>query len=60
MFNKINEKNFHLAGWVLFTLCSFFYLSSSVITGDIIGIIGGVLFFLGCLAFMIPMFKKAD
>ena len=51
-------KRFQLYGWLLFIVCSFFFIADSVINGDPLGITGSVIFFLGCVIFLIPLLKK--
>ena len=49
------EVYFHSIGWALFVVCSLFYIASAVRAGDLLSLLGGVLFFLGCVAFIIPL-----
>ena len=52
------SERFQLYGWSLFVVCSFFFIADSVIAGNPLGITGSVLFFLGCIVFLIPLFQK--
>jgi len=47
-----------LYGWLLFVICSFFFIADSVASGSPLGITGSVLFLLGCIVFLIPFFIK--
>ncbi len=49
------ERNCQLIGWVLFIICSFFYLISGMRTEDQLIIWGSVLFLTACLVFMVPL-----
>ena len=56
--NSDREKRFQLYGWLLFVVCSVFFIANSVTAGSILGIIGSVLFFIGCIVFLIPLVRK--
>jgi len=58
MRQKERESRFHLMGWALFLLCSFFFIADGVTAGDPLGIVGSVLFFLACIIFLIPFTWK--
>jgi hypothetical protein len=55
----MSERRIHIAGWTLFILSAFGFIASSLRSGDIPGILGGILFLLGCLVFLIPMLRRA-
>lgn len=48
------ESRFQIFGWVLFLVCSVFFIVSSAVAGSPWGLIGSVLFLLGCVVFLIP------
>ena len=52
-----NDITIQLWGWIIFILSSIFFIASSVKNGDILGLCGGVLFFIACLVFLIPFFR---
>jgi hypothetical protein len=54
----MDEKIFHLVGWLLFILCSFIYMYDSFVEMNILLFLGGIVFFLGCIAFVIPLCKE--
>ena len=56
--NKNRASQFQLYGWLLFVVCSFFFIADSVIDGNPLGIVGSILFFLGCVVFLIPLVHK--
>ena len=58
MNHQDKEAPFHLAGWVLFLICAFLFLYVAVRNGDIILAIASLVFLGGCIAFLIPLFKK--
>lgn len=58
--NKTTEGRFQLIGWLVFVVCSFFFIASGVVGGSLLGIIGSVLFLLACIIFLIPLVWKRD
>lgn len=48
-------KKLQVLGWTLFIVCSFFYMASSIRNDDMIGLGGGIFFFLACLVFLVPI-----
>lgn len=52
------ERRFQIFGWVLFLVCSVFFIVSSAVAGSPWGLIGSVLFLLGCVVFLIPFIWK--
>ena len=52
------DKRFQLYGWLLFLVCSFFFIADSSIAGDPLGVAGSVVFLLGCVVFLIPLVRK--
>lgn len=54
------ESRWQLFGWVIFLGCSIFFILSSVIDGGPWTLIAGVLFFLGCVIFLIPFIWKKE
>ncbi|WP_461205647.1 hypothetical protein [Clostridium sp. DL1XJH146] len=53
----MKEKHFHISGWILFTICSILYMYDSFMASNIVAFIGGLFFFFGCVAFIIPLVK---
>jgi len=49
-------RNIHIAGWVVFILSAFAFIASSLRSGDILGLLGSVLFLIACIIFLIPFF----
>ncbi len=45
-------RRFELWGWLLFVISALFFIVSSVRTGDMIGLLGGVFFLLACAVFL--------
>ncbi len=56
----MNERLYHIVGWLLFVCSALGFIASSVRTGDMAGLIGSVLFLAGCVAFLIPLRRKAS
>jgi len=52
------ETKYHLAGWILFVICAFFFLAASWRSGDWLTFIGSVLFLIACILFMIPLLRN--
>ena len=56
--NQISqEEKYHLAGWILFVICSIFFIASSLKNHDTLTFIGGLLFLVACVVFLIPLVK---
>lgn len=49
------EMQFHIAGWVLFVLCAVFFIFASISNGDILTLLGSLLFLIACLFFLVPL-----
>lgn len=52
------EKRVQLYGWLLFVVCSLFFIADSVASSSPLGIAGSCLFLLGCIVFLIPLVRK--
>jgi hypothetical protein len=39
-------------GWVLFVVSALFFIASSIRTGDVVALLGGVFFLLACAVFL--------
>ena len=52
------DKRFQLYGWLLFVVCSFFFIADSAVAGNPLGIVGSVIFLLACIVFLIPLVQK--
>ena len=52
---SINQLRFQLLGWVLFVFSALFFITSSISAGDLVGLIGGLLFLFACFVFLIPL-----
>lgn len=44
-----------IAGWALFVICAIFYIASSLKNHDMLSFIGGVIFLVACILFLIPV-----
>jgi predicted membrane channel-forming protein YqfA (hemolysin III family) len=49
------EKRYHLAGWLLFIICAVFFIAQSLTDNNMLGLSGSIIFFAGCVAFLIPL-----
>ena len=52
------EKRFHLAGWLLFLVCAVFFIAQNLLHSDLMGLIGSIVFLLGCIAFLVPLISS--
>ena len=46
---------FQLTGWTLFIFSALFFIATSVRAGDMLGLLGGLLFLLACFVFLVPL-----
>jgi hypothetical protein len=51
------ERRFYAFGWIFFLMSSIAYMATSFMAGDMVGLLGGFLFFLACVCFIIPFFS---
>jgi len=49
------ETKYHLSGWILFVVCAIFFIASSLKNHDILTLIGGAIFLIACIVFLIPL-----
>jgi predicted membrane channel-forming protein YqfA (hemolysin III family) len=56
--SKRTDKRFHLVGWLLFLVCAIFFIAQSLSGSSIMGLIGSVIFLLGCIAFIVPLLQR--
>ena len=40
--------------------CAAFYIAAAIDAGDVLALIGGVLFLLACLVFLFPLVRRRD
>ena len=52
------EIKYQIAGWILFIICAIFFVASSLQNHDILTFIGGVLFLIACIVFLIPLVRS--
>ena len=62
--NQIGQEiKYQLSGWILFIICAIFFIASGLKNHDILTFIGGVIFLIACIVFLIPLVrpnKKAE
>ena len=51
---------YHLAGWLLFVVCALFFIAAALRDGDLLILIGSILFLLACMVFLIPLFMSSN
>ncbi len=54
------ESKFNLWGWLLFIVCAIFFIASATINGDILYLIGSIVFLFACLIFILPLVIKRN
>lgn len=54
----MKDRTVQFWGWVLFIASSLFFMASSIKNGDGLSFAGGLLFFIACIVFLIPFFRK--
>jgi hypothetical protein len=45
-------RRYDLWGWLLFIISALFFIVSSIRSGDMVGLLGGLFFLLACVAFL--------
>lgn len=56
--NERREHLFHFWGWIVFIVCAFFFIATTALAGDILGVIASLLFLIACVIFLIPLIAK--
>jgi hypothetical protein len=56
--DKQREMKFNLWGWILFVVCAFFFIASSLQGRDLLGLIGSIIFLIACIVFLYPLVTK--
>ena len=51
----IKHDYFQLCGWLLFVFSALFFIISSIRAGDILSLIGGIVFLIACFVFLVPV-----
>ena len=49
------HHRFQLWGWILFVFSALFFIASSLRAGDLLSLLGGLLFLIACIVFLIPL-----
>ena len=50
----MRNQTLNLIGWILFVFSAIAFISSSLRSGDMVGLVGAVLFLVACFVFLIP------
>ena len=58
--DRNRERKFHFWGWILFLVCAFFFIASSIEGGSVLGLTGSIIFLVGCVVFIIPLVIKGN
>ena len=48
-----------ILGWVLFIISALAFIASSLRSGDMLGLTGGIFFLVACFVFLVPYVLKA-
>jgi len=49
------EGRYQLAGWLLFVACALVFIAAGLKNRDILTVIGGLLFLVACIVFLVPI-----
>jgi hypothetical protein len=49
------SRKIQVYGWLLFVVCSLFFVADAIVNGGPLAIIASVLFFLGCFVFVVAL-----
>ncbi len=52
------QHRFQLWGWILFIGSAIFFMITSIRSGDLLGLAGGVLFLVACFVFLAPLLAQ--
>ncbi len=52
------KRAFVLCGWGLFIVSAVFFIVAALRSGDMLGLFGGLFFFIACIAFLIPLVTR--
>ena len=56
--HKGQDFKYQLAGWIIFIVCAIFFIASSLKNRDTLTFIGGVIFLIACIVFLIPLVRR--
>ncbi len=56
----MSKQTSEIVGWLLFVISALGFIVSSLRLGDMPGLVGGVFFLAGCLAFLAPLLKRRN
>jgi hypothetical protein len=56
----MSEQHYQLLGWLLFVVCALLYALAALQSGDLLTLLGSVVFLVACFVFMIPLLRKRD
>jgi hypothetical protein len=49
------QWKFTLCGWLLFIVSAVFFMLAALWSGDPLGLLGGLFFFVACIVFLVPL-----
>ena len=52
------RRRFNLWGWALFMVSALFFVLAALRTGDLLGLLGGLCFFVACVVFLVPLLAR--
>jgi len=58
MHNEKKELKYQFWGWILFIVCAFIFIASSIRMGDVLMLIGSLFFLVACFLFIVPLLPK--
>ena len=51
------ERRVHLAGWILFIVCSLFFMAAALKNHDMLTFLGSIVFMIACVVFILPLLQ---
>lgn len=58
MVDRKKDLKYQLWGWILFIVCAFIFIVSSIRMGDVLMLIGSLFFLVACFLFLIPLLRR--
>lgn len=57
---QLTDRQWALTGWWLFVACAVFFIASAWRAGDPLALIGSLFFMAANIAFLAPLYRRAD
>ncbi|MFQ5785352.1 MAG: hypothetical protein ACE5H8_11095 [Alphaproteobacteria bacterium] len=56
--SRERTRRLELWGWILFVVSALLFIASSLRSGDVLSLLGGLFFFAACVVFLVPFRKR--